>query len=162
MMLKEKQAPVTTDSATIPSSNFSLAKLLVPDAPAAMLILRLALGAVFIAHGGQKVMGWFGGPGLEVTVQGMSQMGIPAILAYAAAFTEFFGGIALVLGLLTRPAALGILVTMLVAIFKVHLGGGFFAPKGFEYPLTLAAISLTLLLTGPGRISLDQLLFRKK
>lgn len=128
----------------------------------ALLLLRLVLGAVFIAHGGQKVFGWFGGHGLEGTAQFMATMGVPTALAYLAAFTEFFGGLALVGGLLTRLASLGLFFTMAVAIVKVHLAGGFFAPQGFEYPLALAAMALALVLTGAGRYSLDRLVFARR
>jgi putative oxidoreductase len=120
-----------------------------------LLFLRIGLGVVFFAHGSQKVFGWFGGPGLAATVGFMGQMGIPAPLAYLAAFTEFFGGLGVLLGLLTRTAALGLAITMLVAIFRVHLPHGFFADKqGFEYPFALLMIALALIATGPGRFSL--------
>jgi putative oxidoreductase len=131
------------------------------DYSTGIFLLRLVLGIVFIAHGGQKVFGWFGGPGLQGTVDFMSGMGIPAGLAYGAAFTEFLGGIALILGLLTRVAALGIAIVMLTAIAKVHLGEGFFAPKGYEFPLSLAVIAFTIFLVGPGRYSLDDKIFNR-
>lgn len=121
---------------------------------AALLVLRLTLGIVFAAHGAQKVLGAFGGPGLAGTVQGMAMAGIPAPLAYLAAFTEFFGGLAVLIGLLARLASAGLAVTMLVAIFKVHLSGGFFAPKGFEYPFVLLGIALALIAAGPGRFAI--------
>jgi putative oxidoreductase len=122
-----------------------------------LLILRLVLGIIFFAHGAQKVLGWFGGSGLAVTVQFMGRSGIPAPLAYLAAFTEFLGGTAVLIGLLARLASLGLAVNMLVAIFKVHLPNGLFAPKGFEFPLALLAIALALVLMGPGRIALADL-----
>lgn len=130
-----------------------------------LLVLRLALAAVFIAHGGQKMFGWFGGKGLEATIAGMAQGGIPAPLAFMAAFTEFFGGLAVLVGLLSRLASLGLLITMLVAVFRVHLKGGFFLPEGYEYALTLGAIALTLVLTGPGRLAIADIegrLFRRR
>jgi putative oxidoreductase len=132
------------------------------DSSLGLLVLRLALGAVFFAHGGQKVFGWFGGFGLEGTIGFMTGMGIPAVLAYIAIFTEFFGGLAILAGLLTRPAALGLAITMLVAIFKVHIGAGFFAPNGYEFPLALAAIAISLLISGPGKYSLDAKLTGRK
>jgi putative oxidoreductase len=120
-----------------------------------LLIVRLALGVIFFAHGAQKVFGWFGGPGLANTVGFFHGMGIPAPLAYLASFTELLGGIAVLLGLLSRLAALGLAVNMLVAIFHVHLSNGFFAEhKGFEFPLALLAMSLLLVLTGPGRLAI--------
>jgi len=120
-----------------------------------MLVVRLALGAIFFAHGAQKVMGWFGGPGLDATVQFMGDQGIPAPLAYLAAFTEFLGGIGLIFGVLSRLAGLGLLVVMLVAIVKVHLANGFFASdSGYEFNLALAAMSLGIVLGGPGALAL--------
>jgi putative oxidoreductase len=132
------------------------------DYSTGLLLLRLILGAVFIAHGSQKVLGWYGGPGLQGTVGYMAGMGIPTILAYVAAFTEFLGGIALVIGFLTKPAALGILIVMITAIAKVHLSEGFFSPKGFELPLTLGVIAFTLFLLGPGIYSLDEKIFNRR
>src|SRR5687767_8728420 len=121
-----------------------------------LFILRLALGIIFIAHGGQKMFGWFGGRGLEATVTGFTGMGIPAALGYLAAFTEFFGGVAVVIGLLSRLAALGLTVTMAVAIAMVHGKNGFFlADKGFEYNLALIAMALAVAIAGPGRIALS-------
>jgi len=131
----------------------------------AILILRLALGAIFVMHGAQKVLGLFGGEGLAVTVQNFqAHLGIPPILGYAASFTEFFGGIALLVGVLTRLAALGIGMTMVVAALKVHLANGFFinwsceAGKGhgYEYNLALLALAFALVLTGGGAYSIDQ------
>ena len=125
------------------------------------LILRAALGIIFIAHGGQKLFGWFGGPGFDATVRTFgSQLGIPAPLAMLAIFTEFFGGIAVLLGVLTRLAGLGIAFTMLVAALTVHVKNGFFLgmgpgqANGFEYNLALGAMALCLVLAGPGRFAL--------
>jgi putative oxidoreductase len=127
-----------------------------------LFLLRIVLGIIFIAHGGQKVFGWFGGYGLQGTAGFMATLGVPTVLAYIASFTEFFGGLAMIGGLLARPAALGLAFTMLVAIVKVHLAGGFFAPNGLEYPLSLAAIAVTIFILGPGRYSLDEKLFKRK
>jgi putative oxidoreductase len=122
-----------------------------------LLLLRFALGIVFIAHGGQKLFGWWGGPGLDGFVPGMSSMGIPAFLAYAAAITEFFGGIAILIGGFARLASIGIAVTMVVAIAKVHLANGFFlnpdAP-GYEFAFVLLFMALAVAVMGPGRLSL--------
>lgn len=129
------------------------------QADVAVLVLRLVLGVIFFAHGAQKVFGWYGGPGLAATVQGMGGMGIPAPLALLAAFTELLGGLGVLVGLLTRLAALGLAVTMSVAVLKVHLSGGLFAANnGFEFPLALLAISLALVAYGAGRWSLDAVL----
>jgi putative oxidoreductase len=125
----------------------------------ALLVLRLGLGVIFFAHGAQKVLGMFGGPGLEGTVGFMGKIGIPAALAYVAAFTEFLGGIALIFGVLSRVAALGLFITMLVAMFKVHLANGFFlspdGKSGIEYTVALSAMALAILIAGPGRVAVS-------
>jgi putative oxidoreductase len=121
------------------------------------LVVRLMLGAVMFGHGAQKVLGWWGGSGLEKTIEGMSQS-FPTVLAYAAAFSEFAGGALLILGLFTRAAAVFVAITMLVASSQ-HLGGGFFAAnKGMEFPLTLAMMAIAVLFFGPGKYSIDALL----
>jgi putative oxidoreductase len=130
-----------------------------------LLIMRLAVGAVFFAHGGQKMFGWFGGPGLEATVAGFAKGGIPAPLGYLVAFTEFFGGLGLIAGVLARLSALGIAAVMTVAILKVHLANGFFMNwqqasgrgEGFEYHILVLAIVISILLSGPGRLALADL-----
>ena len=128
------------------------------------LVVRLALGVVFVAHGGQKVLGWFGGHGLRGTIAGFKGMGIPAPAAALAAFIEFFGGLAMLLGFLVRPAAVGIIVIMLVAIAKVHGRHGFFINfqgtpgkgHGFEFNFVLIAMALSLLIGGGGVLSVDR------
>ncbi len=121
-----------------------------------LTILRIVVGMIFIAHGGQKLFVL----GLDGVTAGFTQMGMPmaGILAPLVAFVEFFGGLALVTGLLTRLAALGLATTMIVAILKVHLPAGFFAPSGIEFPLSLLGSSLLLALTGAGKLSLDSLI----
>ncbi len=92
-----------------------------------LTIVRLVLGVVFFAHGAQKMLGWFGGYGFHGTMGFFTQqMGIPAPLAFLAICAEFFGGLGLLVGLLSRIAALGIIVNMLVAIATVHRFNGFF------------------------------------
>ena len=122
--------------------------------------IRLALAAVMIAHGAQKVLGSFGGPGFNAFTSGNTPFSFmrPAWLWLAtAAFSEFVGGILIGLGLLTRVAAFFIACTMLTAVIGVHLAGGFFASnKGFEYPLALLAMSLALLISGGGMLSVDR------
>jgi len=121
-------------------------------------ILRLAVGAIFIAHGGQKLFGLWGGGGLEGTAAGFAKMGIePAYpLAIAASIVEFGGGLLLVVGALTLFAAIALIVQMLVAIWKVHGANGFFLPAGYEYNIALIAALVSLMLTGPGAFSFDR------
>ena len=109
------------------------------------LPVRLAIGVTFVAHGAQKLFGSFGGYGLEGTASWMASMGLePGLLsAVMAGSAEFFGGLLLILGLLVRPAALVLAVTMLVAIFVVHLEGGLFlVNNGYEYALALLAVTV--------------------
>ena len=119
--------------------------------------VRLALGAVMIGHGAQKVLGSFGGPGFEKFVSGTTPFGFmkPTWLWLgAAAFSELIGGGLVVLGLLTRVGAFLIACTMLTAVVGIHWGF-FFAPKGMEYPLSLLAMALSLLISGGGMASID-------
>ncbi|MFM2482277.1 DoxX family protein [Celerinatantimonas sp. YJH-8] len=130
----------------------------------APLFLRVPVGIILMAHGSQKLFGWFGGYGLEGTGKFMASLGLhPGILmAGMAGSAEFFGGLCLILGLLTRPAAAVIGFTMLVAIFSVHIGNGLFlANNGFEYALALAAVCASLLVSGSGRLSIDKILSAK-
>lgn len=144
-----------------------LAKIFRGSSQQADLILRLALGIVFFAHGAQKLLGWFGGYGWDGTVGFFTQsLGVPAPLAGLAILTEFFGGMAIILGLLTRPAALGLAVTMLVAAFKVHLVNGFFLDQqgpadGIEYVFVLLLLSLYFTIKGAGAVSADKLIYDK-
>src|SRR5437764_1303674 len=122
-------------------------------------VLRLILGFIFIMHGGQKLFVYgFGG-----VAAGFAQMGIPmpGLLGPFVASVEFFGGIAIVLGLLTRLAALGLASTMVVAILTVHLKAGFFNPGGIEFPLSLLSSALTIAVTGAGLFSLDAMIDRR-
>jgi putative oxidoreductase len=121
-----------------------------------LLIIRLAVGAIFIAHGSQKLFGAFGGMGLEKTVQ---MMGSP--LGYLVPIGEFFGGIGLVFGFLSRFSAAALVVIMVGAIVKVHWPGGFFAPKGFEYNIALIGLLLPILICGPGRFSIGKFFLPK-
>ncbi|HEY6529843.1 MAG TPA: DoxX family protein [Cellvibrionaceae bacterium] len=125
----------------------------------APLILRVPLGVIFSAHGAQKLFGWFGGYGLEGTGQFMASMGLNpgVVMAALAGSAEFFGGLALLLGLLTRPAAAVLAFTMLVAIASVHLSNGLFmANNGYEFALALLAMSLSLVVSGGGAFSFDR------
>ncbi|MDW6004959.1 DoxX family protein [Vibrio mangrovi] len=140
-----------------------LRKLLSSDAQFAPLILRVPVGIILMAHGSQKLFGWFGGYGLEGTGQWMASLGMePGILmAFLAGCGEFFGGMFLLLGLLTRPAAFVTAFTMVVAIFSVHINNGLFlSNNGYEYALALLAICVSLIFSGSGKVSLDQAILR--
>jgi len=123
------------------------------------LAIRLVLGIVFMAHGSMKLFGAFGGHGVEGTIGMVRSLGfpLPVVFAWLLILAEFAGGLGALVGLLTRLAAFSIAISMVVAITKVHLHDGFFAPHGFEYPLVLLAMSLSLVFTGAGRLSLDWL-----
>ncbi|CAD6365891.1 Putative oxidoreductase MhqP [Shewanella hafniensis] len=127
----------------------------------APLALRIPIGIILIAHGAQKLFGWFGGYGLEGTGQWMASIGLTPgyLMALMAGSSEFFGGLFLLLGLLTRPTALVLSFTMVVAIFSVHIGNGLFlANNGYEFGLALLAATASLAISGAGKLSLDNLL----
>ncbi len=139
--------------------NAFLNTVLSTDNGLASLVIRIPAGVIFAAHGAQKLFGSFGGYGLEGTGQWMASIGLEPgyLMALAAGSAEFFGGIALLIGLLTRPAALVLAVTMLVAIFTVHFANGLFmSNNGYEFGLALLAISIALVISGGGRFSLDR------
>ncbi|MEI8634019.1 DoxX family protein [Vibrio sp. PP-XX7] len=140
-----------------------LIKLLSSNAALSALILRVPVGIIFMAHGSQKLFGMFGGYGLTGTGQWMTSIGLEHgyLMAFLAGCGEFFGGLALVLGLLIRPAALVTAFTMIVAILSVHISHGLFASNnGYEYALTLLVASLSLAFQGLG-VSLSIILLRK-
>ena len=133
-------------------------QLLTTDAGWSALALRIPVGIIFIAHGAQKLFGLFGGYGLEGTGQWMASIGLTPgyLMALLAGSAEFFGGLALVWGLLVRPAAAILALTMLVAIFGVHLDKGLFVSNnGYEYALALFAASVSLAISGAGTLSFD-------
>lgn len=124
-----------------------------------LTVLRVLVGITFMAHGSQKLFGWFGGYGLAGVAQWMESIGLAPgyLMALMAGSAEFFGGLALIIGLLVRPASTVLAFTMLVAIFSVHIGNGFFmADNGYEFALALLAATLALLIEGAGRLSLDK------
>jgi len=141
-------------------------KLTATDDDAAIAILRLALGVVFFAHGAQKMLGWFGGYGFTGTMGFFTGMlHIPAVFAFLAIAAEFFGGLGLLFGLLTRVAAFGIACNMIVAVAMVHHQFGFFMNwtgaqkgEGYEYHLVLLAALVVLVIRGAGAASVDRLL----
>jgi putative oxidoreductase len=128
-------------------------------------ILRLVLGAVFFAHGAQKMLGWFGGYGFSGTMGFLHQLGIPAVFAFLAICAEFFGGIGLLLGFLGRIAAFGIMCNMIVAVATVHHANGLFMNwsgaqkgEGYEFHLLAIAIALVIQIKGSGALSVDRAL----
>jgi putative oxidoreductase len=117
---------------------------------AALLLIRIFLGVIFIAHGSQKLFGAFGGPGLSQVVAQMGPLG------YLVSIGEFFGGLGILIGILPRFSAASLIVIMLGAIITVHGKNGFFAQGGgFEYPFSLIGLSLPILILGPGHLAIS-------
>jgi putative oxidoreductase len=140
-------------------------KTLASNAGWEAVVLRVPIGLILAAHGSQKLFAWFGGYGLDGTGQWMASVGLNPgfIMALLAGSAEFFGGVALMLGLLTRPAAAINALTMLVALFWVHWGKGFFLDThGIEYALALLSANVALIFIGGGRYSLDRYLLDAK
>jgi putative oxidoreductase len=124
--------------------------------PLALLVMRLALGVVMVAHGSHKVFG-----GLHHHAQTVASLGLPAWLGYVSSFTEFLGGLLVLAGLFTRVAAFAITINMFVAIWKVHWHNGLMGAldrPGYEFPLGLAAIAFALIFFGAGPIAFDHVL----
>ncbi len=138
-------------------------KLLRTDNDIATATVRLALGVVFFAHGAQKLLGWFGGYGFTGTMGFFTGvLHIPAIFAFLAIAAEFFGGLGLIFGFLTRIAAIGVLSNMIVAIALVHSQFGFFMNwtgtqkgEGYEYHLVILSVTVLLIIRGAGAVSLS-------
>lgn len=125
----------------------------------AILLLRLGLGFMFMAHGMQKAFAFFGGPGISGFSQMLSGLGFsPAVFwAYLAAYTELVAGLFLVAGFLTRISACFLAILIVVATVKVHLAGGFFLSNGgFEYNLIILCALVSLIILGAGKISLNR------
>ena len=118
----------------------------------ALLIVRVIVGTIFAVHGAQKLFGAFGGPGLSAIVEMMGPLG------YLVTIGEFFGGLGLIFGFLSRFSAASLIVIMLGAIAMVHGKNGFFAPTGFEYNLALIGLLVPVLLVGPGRFAIGRFL----
>lgn len=137
----------------------SIHKVINSQASFANLALRLPIGIIFMAHGAQKLFGWFGGYGLEGTGQWMDSIGLGPgfLMALLAGSSEFFGGLLLLIGLAVRPVAAVLAFTMLVAIFTVHFSNGLFmSNNGYEFGLALLAASVSLAISGAGRLSVDE------
>ena len=129
-----------------------------------LTVLRVLGGIIFAAHGSQKLFGWFGGYGLAGTAQWMESIGLApgTLMALLSGGTEFFAGLALIIGLLVRPAALGLTILSVVAIFSVHIHNGLFmANNGYEFALALLGGTLAVLIEGAGKLSLDQAIAHK-
>jgi putative oxidoreductase len=125
-----------------------------------LLFLRCTIGVLLFIAGSGKLFGWFGGYGIKGTLEGFSKMGISAPLAYLSSYTEFLGGLLLVFGFLTRPAAFAIMINMLVATL-VTLPHGFMGPTGAQTPFIFLVIDVVILLSGPKIFSVDAMIFRK-
>jgi putative oxidoreductase len=140
-------------------------KLLATNNDVLPLILRLTLGLVMFPHGAQKLLGWFGGGGFSATMQGMTGMGLPAVIVFLVIVAEFFGALGLITGFLTRFSAFGIATVMLGAVATVHAKVGFFMNwfgqqqgEGFEYHLLVIGIAVALMIRGGGLLSVDRAL----
>jgi putative oxidoreductase len=123
------------------------------------LALRVPVGIIFIAHGAQKLFGWFGGGGLQGTAEVMASLGLHPgyLMGLLAGSAEFFGGVLLIAGFLVRPAGAVLAFTMGVAIFAAHFQNGLFLSNGgYEYGLALLAVSVALSISGAGRVSVDE------
>jgi len=142
-------------------------KLMMTDDDISRFLVRLFLGLVMFPHGAQKLLGWFGGGGFSGTMQGMTGMGLPAVIVFLVIIIEFFGSLGLIVGFLGRVAAFGILCVMLGAMFTVHLKVGFFMNwmgnqqgEGYEYHLLAIAMALAVIIGGSGAFSVDRALTR--
>src|SRR6266851_10274227 len=148
---------------------FMFRKLIATDNDTATTILRLSLGVIFFAHGAQKMLGWFGGYGFTGTMGFFTGvMHIPSSFAFLAIAAEFFGGLGLIFGLLTRVAAFGIFCNMIVAVAMVHHQFGLFMNwagtqkgEGYEFHLLALAALVFLMIRGAGAASVDRMLYTR-
>jgi len=129
-----------------------------------LAVSRVLLGVVFFAHGAQKLLGWFSGPGFSGTISGFQKMQMPVAVALFAIAVEFFGGLCLLFGLLSRVAALAIIVEMVGAVLTFHIQFGFFMNwfgnrkgEGFEYHLIAIAGAFLIMVQGAGALSIDHM-----
>jgi putative oxidoreductase len=140
-----------------------LKRLLTTSDDRIQLLLRLTLGLAMFPHGGQKLLGWFGGYGFTGTMGFMTGMGMPAVLAFLVIMGESLGAVGLIVGFVTRFCAFGILMIMVGAVALVHFKYGFFmnwsgqgAGEGYEYHLIVAGLALALMIRGGGSLSVDR------
>jgi putative oxidoreductase len=155
---------MTTIATTAPKPIIpALASLTARLSPLGEPLVRVIAGLMLVPHGAQKLFGAFGGYGLEATGQFFAaKLGLPPVFATLAALIEFAGGLALALGLLTRPVAALIFGMMAVAVFQVHLPNGYFwTDGGYEYPLLWGLVALSFVIRGGGRYSLDAAIGRE-
>jgi putative oxidoreductase len=151
------------------SQNNIIQKLFLTDEKVHVTFLRLAVGIVMFPHGAQKLLGWFGGYGFHGTMGFFtSSLGIPEIFAFLAIVAEFFGSIALITGFLSRIAAFGIGINLLVAVFMIHIHNGFFmnwagnqAGEGIEYFIYAISLSAIITIIGGGAYSVDSLIAKR-
>jgi len=147
----------------------SMKKILQTNENTTSTIIRLVLGVILFPHGAQKLLGWFGGYGFENTMGFLTgAAGLPWIIAFLVIILEFFGALALILGIGTRIVSVGILSLFTGIIFTSHIGNGFFMNwsgsqngEGFEYHLLVIGMALALLVNGAGKWSLDYTLQQK-
>jgi putative oxidoreductase len=127
------------------------------------MLARLALGIMIFPHGAQKLLGWFGGPGIDGALGYYATLGFPAWLGWIAMVTEFAGGVLLLAGFLSRVWAAGVAIIMLVAVARVHWPVGFFmnwsgnqSGEGFEFHILAVTLALIVVLRGSGALSVDR------
>jgi putative oxidoreductase len=145
-------------------------KLFQTENDSVIMILRVLLGVVYFPHGMQKLFGWFGGPGFVGAMHMFTiNLGIPALFAFLAILAEGLGSLGLLTGLLTRVAAFGIAVDMIVAVYMLHWQNGFFMNwfgnqkgEGFEYHILAVAIAIALMIRGGGKWSIDKVIAEKQ
>ena len=124
-----------------------------------ILLLRCIIGVILFVVGSGKVLGWFGGSGFDTTIKFYREMGFSPFLAHLSSYTEFIGGFLLIIGFLTRPVLIAVIINMFIAA-KVLLPNGFLGPSGASYPFTFLIIAIVILLTGSMNYSIDYLLFQ--
>lgn len=142
-----------------------LRKLMETNEDRIPMLGRLALGIVILPHGAQNLFGWFGGPGIDGALGYYSALGVPAFLGWMALITQFFGGLALILGFLGRVAAFGVALVLLVAVIKLHWSVGFFMNwtgalkgEGFEFHILAVTLAMIVIIRGSGALSVDRAL----